>query len=156
MGECCSEMCCGSVVWKYFRCWNRTKTFIASNNVSNFQDVHVFLSSVEKKLRFLMKTFQDFSPYNGLQWGRSFKKYISFISSNGHLALFCVQTRSSKWTNLFSSHERIDNKEYFKAVVLNSSPRDTLLFTICMSLLSDTLSSVQVYNELRIWIRCVK
>jgi len=31
------------------------------------QDVHVFLSSVEKKLRFLMKTFQDLSPYNGLQ-----------------------------------------------------------------------------------------
>jgi len=24
------------------------------------QDVHVFLSSAEKKLRFLMKTFQDF------------------------------------------------------------------------------------------------
>jgi len=22
-----------------------------------------------KKFRFLMKTFQDFSPYNGLQWG---------------------------------------------------------------------------------------
>jgi len=22
-----------------------------------------------KKLRFLIKTFQDFSPYNGLQWG---------------------------------------------------------------------------------------
>jgi len=33
------------------------------------QDVHVFLSLVEKKLRFLMKTFQDFFPYNGLQWG---------------------------------------------------------------------------------------
>jgi len=32
------------------------------------QDVHVFLSLVEKKLRFLMKTFQDFSPYNTLQW----------------------------------------------------------------------------------------
>jgi len=32
------------------------------------QDVHVFLSSVEKKLRFLMKTFQDVSPYNGLHW----------------------------------------------------------------------------------------
>ncbi len=29
---------------------------------------HVFLSSVEKKLSFLRKTFQDFSPYNGLQW----------------------------------------------------------------------------------------
>jgi len=32
------------------------------------QDVHVFLSSVEKKLRFLIKTFQDLSPYNGFQW----------------------------------------------------------------------------------------
>jgi len=33
------------------------------------QDVHILLSSVEKKLRFLVKTgFQDFSPYNGLQW----------------------------------------------------------------------------------------
>jgi len=32
------------------------------------QDVHVILSSVEKTLRFLMKKFQDFSPYNGLQW----------------------------------------------------------------------------------------
>jgi len=31
------------------------------------QDIHVILSSVEKKLRFLMKTFQDFSPYNGNQ-----------------------------------------------------------------------------------------
>jgi len=29
----------------------------------------VFLSSVEKTLRFLMKTFQEFSPYNGLQLG---------------------------------------------------------------------------------------
>jgi len=27
------------------------------------------MSMSEKKLRFLMKTFQDFSPYNGLQWG---------------------------------------------------------------------------------------
>ncbi len=33
------------------------------------QDVLVFLSSVENKLRFLRKTFQDFSPYSGLQWG---------------------------------------------------------------------------------------
>jgi len=34
------------------------------------QDVHVFLSSVEKKLRFLMKTFQDFfyiMDFNGDQ-----------------------------------------------------------------------------------------
>jgi len=38
------------------------------------------------------------------------------------------------------------------AVVLNSSPRDPLLCTFCMSLLSDTLSSVhRVYpNKLRI------
>ncbi len=28
---------------------------------------HVFLFSVEKKLRFLRKTFQDISPYSGLQ-----------------------------------------------------------------------------------------
>ncbi len=28
------------------------------------QDVYVFLSSVEKKWRFLMKTFQDLYPYN--------------------------------------------------------------------------------------------
>ncbi len=28
----------------------------------------VFLSSFEKNLRFLMKTFQDFYPYSGLQW----------------------------------------------------------------------------------------
>ncbi len=28
----------------------------------------VFISSVEKKWRYLRKTFQDFSPYNGLQW----------------------------------------------------------------------------------------
>lgn len=32
------------------------------------QDVHVFISLVEMKLRFLMKTFQDFSPYSGHQW----------------------------------------------------------------------------------------
>jgi len=32
------------------------------------QDVYVILFSVKKKLRFLMKTFQDFSAYNGLQW----------------------------------------------------------------------------------------
>ncbi len=34
--------------------------------------VHDFLSSVAKKLksrRFFRKTFQDFSPYSGLQWG---------------------------------------------------------------------------------------
>jgi len=40
-----------------------------------------------------MKTFQDFSPYNGLQWepnsSRSKKQSLSFISSNGRLALFC-------------------------------------------------------------------
>jgi len=28
-----------------------------------YQDVHVILSSVKKKLRFLMKTLQDFSPH---------------------------------------------------------------------------------------------
>ncbi len=31
------------------------------------QDVYVFLSSVEKKWRFLMKTFQDLCPYSELQ-----------------------------------------------------------------------------------------
>ncbi len=31
------------------------------------QDVYVFLSSVEKKLRFLMKTFQDLCSFKGLQ-----------------------------------------------------------------------------------------
>ncbi len=31
--------------------------------------VHVFLSLVGKKLRFLRKSFQDFSPYRGLQQG---------------------------------------------------------------------------------------
>jgi len=36
--------------------------------MSSNQDIHVILSSVEKKLRFLMKTLQDFSPYNGLYW----------------------------------------------------------------------------------------
>jgi len=48
----------------HFKKKNKKKTFA---NV--IQDVYVFLSSAEKKLRFLMKTFQDFSPYNGLQWG---------------------------------------------------------------------------------------
>ncbi len=33
------------------------------------QDVNVFLSSVEMKLRFLRKTFQDFSPFSRFQWG---------------------------------------------------------------------------------------
>jgi len=33
---------------------------LRSRNSCVIQDVHVFLSSVEKKLRFLMKTFQDF------------------------------------------------------------------------------------------------
>jgi len=32
------------------------------------QDLHVILSSVEKKLRFLINIL-GFSPYNGLQWG---------------------------------------------------------------------------------------
>ncbi len=32
------------------------------------QDVYVFLSSVEKKLRFLMKTFQESSSYSAVQW----------------------------------------------------------------------------------------
>jgi len=43
------------------------------------QDVHVILSSVEKKLRFLMKTFLDFSPYNALHWepnGSRSKRYF--------------------------------------------------------------------------------
>jgi len=33
------------------------------------QDVHVFLSSAEKKLRFLMKTFQDFLYIMDFIWG---------------------------------------------------------------------------------------
>ncbi len=32
------------------------------------QDVYVFLSSFENKFKFLMKTFQQFSPYSELQW----------------------------------------------------------------------------------------
>jgi len=39
------------------------------------EDVHVILSSAEKKLRFLMKTFQDFSPYNALQWELGTKRF---------------------------------------------------------------------------------
>jgi len=49
--------------------WGTKENILLSN--SNFhphviQDVHVILSSVKKKLRFLMKTFQHFSPYNAL------------------------------------------------------------------------------------------
>ncbi len=45
------------------------------------QDVHVFISSVEKKLRFLRKTFQDFSPYSGLQrWQMSWRFFNDFIA----------------------------------------------------------------------------
>jgi len=57
------------------------------------QDIHVILSVVEKKLRFLMKAFQDFSPYNGLQWELQWvfwfkvKQSLSFIRSNAHLKL---------------------------------------------------------------------
>jgi len=43
--------------------WMFIKTFV-NNKVGGVQDVHVFLSSVKKKLRILMKTFQNFSPYN--------------------------------------------------------------------------------------------
>jgi len=41
---------------------------IQLDRILNVKIIHVILSSVEKKLRFLMNTFQDFSPYNGLQW----------------------------------------------------------------------------------------
>ncbi len=34
----------------------------------DIQDIYVFLSSVKNKLLFLMKTFQDLSPYSELQW----------------------------------------------------------------------------------------
>jgi len=44
---------------------NKKKLLFTQPHV--IQDFHVFLSSVEKKLRFLMKTFQDFL-HNGLQW----------------------------------------------------------------------------------------
>jgi len=42
----------------------KKKTFV--DNLLTMYHIHVFLSSVEKKLRFLMKTLQDFSPYNAL------------------------------------------------------------------------------------------
>jgi len=44
------------------------------------KDVHVFLSSVKKKLRFLMKTSGFFSKY-GLQWGPngSRSNYTAYI-----------------------------------------------------------------------------
>jgi len=52
-----------------------TQLLVASKAVSKavskalalFEDVHFCLSSVEKKLRFLRKTFQDVSPHNRLE-----------------------------------------------------------------------------------------
>jgi len=49
-----------------------------------------------------MKTLQDFSPYNGLQWTPTVsgsKCPFPWLSCSN-----LVRTRSSKWTNLFSSH----------------------------------------------------
>ncbi len=47
-------------------------TFCAANTMlyhwATGTYVYVFLSSVKKKLRFLMKTFQDLYPYSEVQW----------------------------------------------------------------------------------------
>jgi len=54
------------------------------------QDVHVFLSSVKKKftflkLGFLRKTFQDFSPYSGLQWGTTLWLRLILLICRNHV-----------------------------------------------------------------------
>ncbi len=45
----------------------RKKNVLIIYSLHVIQDVYVFLSSVEKKLRFLMKTFQDLCSFKGLQ-----------------------------------------------------------------------------------------
>ncbi len=45
-----------------------TSGFKSNTLGHDIQDIYVFLSSVKNKLRFLMKTFQDLSPYSELQW----------------------------------------------------------------------------------------
>jgi len=64
--------------WLFFR-----KTF-ADNLLTPhvIQDVHVFRSSVEKKLSFLMKTFQYFYPYNALHWERTVQGPKDSFSAN--------------------------------------------------------------------------
>jgi len=58
---------CSEYVWPESKNLFAAKSFFTHPHV--IQDVHVFFSSVKKKLRFLMKTFQDFSPYNALCTG---------------------------------------------------------------------------------------
>jgi len=50
---------------RFYAAW-RECAMIA--RLGKLKELSFFLSSVEKKLRFLMKAFQEFSPYNGLQW----------------------------------------------------------------------------------------
>jgi len=40
-----------------------------------------FFLSVKNKLRFLIKTFQDFSPYNALQWEPNGSRSNSFSAN---------------------------------------------------------------------------
>jgi len=42
----------------------KTSFVIRQLGIYGYQYVHVFLSSDESKLKFLRKTFQDFSPYS--------------------------------------------------------------------------------------------
>ncbi len=46
----------------------QNENFLIKYSPHVIQDAYDFLSSVEKKLRFLRKTFQDFPPHSGLQW----------------------------------------------------------------------------------------
>ncbi len=74
------------IVRKWKMCYIFTDIFIKAINIKGLvhfqikmswsfthphviQDVYVFLSSVEKKLRFLMKTFQDFYPHSNFPNG---------------------------------------------------------------------------------------
>jgi len=97
--------------------------------------------------------------------------YYSWPNASGHLLYFSMKGAGGKISELVCPFENLNSfkcfwqivyhwicNTKFTAVVLNSSPWNPPPCTFCISLFSDTLSSVhRVYsNELRIWIRCVK
>jgi len=58
---------CRSATWQLKELFTFKKTF-ADNLLTPMSSKISMSFFLQKKLRFLMKTFQDFSPYNRLKW----------------------------------------------------------------------------------------
>ncbi len=76
------------------------------------QDVYVFLSSVEKKLRFLMKTFQNLYPYSELQWTVEGQNYSFSVTGRWEKSL-CKQRSGSncRWNALLRNKKGQQGKK---------------------------------------------